>query len=107
MQGMREVLRGSLARTLDGISELDRLAAAWTIACGPAMAGRGTVSGYAQGVVQVEVSDAVWLRQMCSLEQTLRRELARVSGVEVKAIDFQLKRDRKQRDEWRNTPKEQ
>ena len=92
MQAMREMLRGSLARTLEGMGEEDRLAAAWTVACGAAMAGRGEIVGFRDGVVRIEVADAVWLRQMNALRSTLERELARISGVKVKAIDFALKR---------------
>jgi hypothetical protein len=95
MEGMRELLRGSLARSLAGIGEQDRLAAAWTVACGRAMAERGVVSGYADGVVRIEVSDPVWLRQMQALRGTLEREMARISGVKVQTIDFVLKRSRR------------
>ena len=38
MQRMREMLRDSLARSLRELPELDRLAAAWPVACGPALA---------------------------------------------------------------------
>jgi hypothetical protein len=95
MQAMRDLLRGSLARTLEGVREEDRLAAAWTVACGRAMAERGTVVGYEAGVVRIEVSDAVWLRQMNALRSTLERELGRIAGVKVQSIDFQLKRSRR------------
>jgi predicted nucleic acid-binding Zn ribbon protein len=95
MQGMREVLRGSLARTLEGIRHEDRLAAAWTVACGRAMAEHGTVVAYENGVVRVEVSDPVWLRQMNALRSTLEREMARIAGVKVQAIEFYLKRSRR------------
>jgi hypothetical protein len=95
MEGMRELLRGSLARSLAGMDEQDRLTAAWTVACGRAMAERGTISGYADGIVRVEVSDPVWLRQMQALRGTLEREMARISGVKVQSIDFVMKRSSK------------
>ena len=94
MQAMRELLRGSLARTLAGARDEDRLAAAWTVACGRAMAERGSIAGYQDGVVRIEVTDTVWLRQMEALRTTLEREMARISGVKVKAIEFRLKRTR-------------
>jgi hypothetical protein len=59
------------------------------------MAERGTVSGYAEGVVRVEVGDPVWLRQMQALRGTLEREMARISGVKVQSIDFVMKRSSK------------
>jgi hypothetical protein len=95
MEGMRELLRGSLARSLAGMGDQDRLAAAWTVACGRAMAERGVVSGYAEGVVRIEVSDSVWLRQMQALRGTLEREMARISGVKIQTIDFVIKRSRR------------
>ena len=93
MEAMRELLRGSLRSSLGGMREEDRLAAAWTVACGPAMAEHGAVVGYAAGVVRVEVADAVWMRQMISLGGVLERELARISGLPVAAIHFELKKD--------------
>lgn len=92
MEGMRDLLRGTLARSLAGTGEEDRLAAAWTVACGRAMAERGVISGYSDGVLRIEVGDPVWLRQMQALRPTLEREVARISGVKVKSIEFGLKR---------------
>ena len=92
MEAMRDLLRGSLKRTLGGIGEQDRLAAAWTVACGRAMAEHGVVVDYANGVVRVEVADAMWMRQMISLSSVLQREMARISGLPVAAIHFELKR---------------
>jgi hypothetical protein len=95
MEGMRDLLRESLARSLAGTGEEDRLAAAWTVACGRAMAERGTVCAYADGIVRIEVSDPVWLRQMQALRGTLEREMTRISGVKVQSIDFVMKRSSK------------
>jgi hypothetical protein len=41
MERMRDVLRGSLGRSLRALPEEDRLAAAWPVACGSALAGHG------------------------------------------------------------------
>jgi hypothetical protein len=92
MQAMRDVLRGELGRSLRGIREEDRLAAAWTVACGSAMAGRGRVAGYAAGVVRIAVADAVWLNQMRSLGNVLERDLAKISGLKVTGIEFGLEK---------------
>ena len=93
MEAMRELLRGSLRSSLSGMREQDRLAAAWTVACGHAMAEHGTVVGYEAGVVRVEVAGAVWMRQMISLGGVLQREMARISGLPVAAIHFELKKN--------------
>ena len=92
MEAMRDVLRGTLGRSLRGIGEEDRLAAAWTVACGCAMADHGRVTGYEADVVRIEVADAVWLRQMISLGGVLERELAKISGLRVARIEFELEK---------------
>jgi hypothetical protein len=92
MEAMREVLRGTLGRSLRGISDEDRLAAAWTVACGVAMAERGRVIGYEAGVVRIEVADPTWLRQMISLRGVLEREMARIAGLKVSGIRFELQK---------------
>ena len=92
MEAMREVLRGTLGRSLRGIGDEDRLAAAWTVACGCAMADRGRVTGYVASVVHIEVADPTWLHQMISLRAVLEREMARISGLPVKGIDFRLQK---------------
>ena len=89
---MREILRGKLGRSLRGISQEDRLAAAWTVACGRTLSGRGSVCGYQDGVVQVEVEDAVWLRQLSSLRGVLTAQMAQSAGVPVERIEFVMKR---------------
>jgi hypothetical protein len=92
MEAMREVLRASLGRSLRTIGDEDRLAVAWTVACGRAMAEHGTVVAYEGGVVRVEVADAVWLQQMISLRRVLERDLARIAGLRVARIEFQRQR---------------
>ncbi len=91
MEGMRQLLRGSLRRSLSAMRAEDRLAATWPVAAGRAMAERGTVVGFEDGVVRVEVEDAAWLQQMRSMSEQLRGEMARISGVAVSGIHFLLK----------------
>ncbi len=91
MEAMREVLRDSLGRSLRTMRDEDRLAAAWTVACGRAMAEHGAVVGYEAGVVRVEVADAVWLQQMISLRSVLEREIARIAGLRLHASSSNAK----------------
>jgi predicted nucleic acid-binding Zn ribbon protein len=93
LEGMRDLLKGSLGRSLGGLRDEDRLAAAWPVACGRAMAGRGTVVGYADGVLRVEVEDGAWLRQLMSMRGQLAGEMARIAGVKVSEIHFERKRN--------------
>ena len=92
MEGMRDLLKGSLGRSLKAMPPEDRLAAAWPVACGRAMADRGTVVGYIDGEVWVEVQDGAWLRQMLSMQGQLAGQMARIAGVKVSKIHFKVKR---------------
>ena len=91
MEGMRGLLRGTLGRSLRAMPEEDRLAAAWPVACGSAMAGHGEVVGFQDGVVHMLVSDKTWLRQMESMRGVLERELGKIAGVAVRGIHFEVK----------------
>lgn len=91
MENMRDLLRSSLGRCLRAIGEQDRLAAAWPVACGKTMAERGSVTGYADGVVLVEVVDGAWLRQMLSIQRQLAGEIGRIADVPVRGIHFRVK----------------
>ena len=92
LEGMRDLLKGSLGRSLEALREEDRLAAAWPVACGKALAGRGTIVGYADGVVRVQVEDGAWLQQLMSMRGQLAGEMARIAGVRVSEIHFERKR---------------
>jgi hypothetical protein len=90
---MRDLLKATLGESLGALPAEDKLAAAWPVACGKAMAGRGTVMGYAEGVVRVQVEDGAWLRQLTSMRWQLAREMARIAGVPVSEIHFEMKRN--------------
>jgi Dna[CI] antecedent, DciA len=93
LETMRDVLKGSLGRSLEALSEEDRLAAAWSVVCGRLMSGRGTIAGYIDGVVRVQVSDHGWLLHLRSMERQLVAQMSRISGVKVRAIHWERKRD--------------
>jgi len=90
---MRTLLRGTLGRSLQALRPEDRLAAAWPVACGKAMAERGAVVGYVDSEVQIEVQDGTWLRQMMSMQGQLAGQMGRIAGVKVSRIHFKVKRD--------------
>ncbi len=92
LEVIRDLLKESLKQTLGSLRDEDRIAAAWPVACGKAMAERGTVVGYADGVVRVLVEDDAWLRQMASMREQLAGEMARIAGVRVSEINFVKKR---------------
>ncbi len=86
---MRDVLKKSLGRSLATMPELDRLAAAWPVACGKAMAARGAITAFAEGRVTVRVDDPAWLDQMRSMQGALQHELARIAEVPLTGIHFE------------------
>jgi hypothetical protein len=92
LEGMRDLLKGALGRSLEGLREEDRLAAAWPVACGKALAERGVIVGYTDGVVRVQVEDGAWLQQLMSMRRQLAGEMARIAGVRVSEIHFEKKR---------------
>ncbi len=92
MQGMRDLLRDRLRQSLRAMTPLDRLAAAWPVACGKAMADHGTVSDFTDGTLLILVDHDAWLQQMMSMRSILQHDLARVAGVPVAAIHFEKKK---------------
>jgi predicted nucleic acid-binding Zn ribbon protein len=92
MEGIRDLLKRSLGQSLNSLCDEDRLAAAWPVACGKTMAVRGTVVGYDGGVLRVQVEDKAWLQQLMSMRGQLAGEMARVAGVTVSTIHFEMKR---------------
>jgi len=92
MEGIRDLLKRSLGQSLNSLSDEDRLAAAWPVACGKTMAARGTVVGYDDGVLRVRVENRAWLQQLTSMRGQLAGEMARIAGVTVSEIHFEMKR---------------
>ncbi len=94
MQNMRDLLRGSLARSLQPLPVLDRLAAAWPVACGTALAGHGEIISYERGVVRIRVSTPEWMPPLLHMQRVLTSDLARIAGVPVTAIHFEAPHSR-------------
>jgi hypothetical protein len=92
MDRIRDLLKICLGQSLGSLCEEDRVAASWPLACGKALADRGTIVGYERGVVRVQVEDRVWLRQLMSIQGHLASEMTRIAGVYVSEIHFEMKR---------------
>lgn len=91
MQRMRDVLRDSLGRSLRELSEEDRLAAAWPVACGSALAGQGQLLHLdPDRVLHILVASQLWMQQFLHMRSALANDLARISGVPLAALHFQL-----------------
>jgi hypothetical protein len=89
MERMRDILRGSLARSLRELPEGDRLAAAWPVACGSALAMHGEVLHLdAEGMLHVRVDGAAWMLQFQQMRTALSNDLGRIAGVRLNGIHF-------------------
>jgi hypothetical protein len=62
------------------------------VACGKALADRGTVISCDEAIVKVEVLDSAWLEEFAAMRESLRLELSRISGVPVTELHFIVKR---------------
>ena len=93
MQRMRDVLRSSLGVSLRDLTPEDRLAAAWQVVCGQALAAKGEVSYLdAENVLHVRVADPGWLHEFIDRRSALARDLARIAGVPLAGIHFEKAR---------------
>ena len=88
MDSMRDMLKKNLGRSLEAMPVMDRLAAAWPVACGKAMADRGEIVGFENGVVEVLVQDSVWVDQMRSMGSVLQSQLAKIAGIHFEVKKF-------------------
>ena len=98
MQNMRDLLRSTLGRSLRPLPIVDRLAAAWPVACGPALASHGEVMSYEKGVVRVRVESVEWLAPLEHMRLILTSDLHRIAEVPVTAIHFETNANRSNRE---------
>lgn len=90
MQGMRDVLRSSLGRSLRELSPADRLLAAWPVACGSALAAHGELEELDEaGRLRIVVRETEWLDTFRSMRSALANDLSRIAGVPVREIHFE------------------
>ncbi|MES2391346.1 MAG: DUF721 domain-containing protein [Acidobacteriota bacterium] len=90
MQRMRDILRAELGRSLRDLSEEDRLAASWPVACGAALASHGEVLHLdADRVLHIRVQGREWFDQFLHIRSTLAADLARIARVPLHGIHFE------------------
>jgi hypothetical protein len=92
LEGIRDLLKKSLGQSLNSLRDEDKLAAAWTVACGRTMAERGMIVGYDDGVLRVQVENRAWFQQLMSMRGQLAGEMTRIAGIRVSDIHFEMKR---------------
>jgi len=88
MERMRDVLRNTLGKSLRTLSETDRLAAAWPVVAGSAIASHSQVTAYEEGTVILHVDDPAWRPQLEAMCGRLVGDLKKVSGVSVTGLRF-------------------
>lgn len=87
MQGMRDLMRGALARSLSTLSPEDRLAAALPLVCGTALASHCEMIALDEdGTVHLRVHGRDWMSPLLSMREVLQHDLARIAGVAVTAL---------------------
>ena len=92
MQGMRDLLRGALGRSLSELQDEDRLAAAWPVACGSALAAHAQVRHLdAEGWLHVRVDGVEWMQQFVHMRSALANDLGRIAKVRLNGIHFEEK----------------
>ena len=90
MQALRDILRQSLRTSLDALTPLDRLATAWPVAAGHAIATHSFIAALDGDVATAEGAGAQWLHHLRELTPQLRGDLQRLSGVPLTDILFVL-----------------
>ena len=89
MQRMRDVIRGSLARSLRLLTEEDRIAAALPVVCGTVLAGHCEVDRLdEEGKLHVLVDSAEWMSPLLGMREILQHDLQRVAGVPLTGLHF-------------------
>ena len=92
MQNMRDFLRGSLGRSLRELSEIDRLAAAWPVACGATLASHAEVAELdAERTLHIVVARQEWMQPFTHMRSALQNDLARIAAVRLSGIHFEVK----------------
>lgn len=88
---MRDLMRGSLARSLGTLREEDRLAAALPLVCGSALAAHCEVDRLDAGrTLHILVRGREWLAPLLSMREVLRSDLARTAGVSLTDLQFEM-----------------
>jgi hypothetical protein len=64
---------------------------AWPVACGSAVAERTRAVSFVDGVLQVEVADAGWRRELAALAPRYVAMINRYSAAAVQRIEFVVK----------------
>jgi hypothetical protein len=85
--GLESILTKALHRAPASESAL----LAWPIACGSAVADRTRAVSFSAGILQIEVADAGWRRELANLAPRYLAVINKYSASSVKRIEFVVK----------------
>ncbi len=89
MQRMRDVIRGSLARSLRLLAEEDRIAAALPVVCGSVLASHCEVQRLDEkGKLHILIDSPEWMSPLLGMREMLQHDLQRVAGVPLSGVHF-------------------
>ena len=105
MEAMREFLRGSLARSLRTMPREDRLSAALPVVCGSALGAHCAVARLDDGMtLHLQVLGREWLAPLLAMREVLQHDLARVAGVPLCGLHFEVAGATPPRGPWKREP---
>ena len=87
--GLDRIVIDSLRR----VPRTDAALIAWPLVCGSAVAERTRALSFAAGILQVEVADIGWKRELQSLAPRYIATINRYVGQQVQRIEFVLRSD--------------
>ena len=96
MQHASSTLKKIFADTLRREAGDDAPLLAWPLACGAKVAEKTSATGYAEGVLTVEVPDATWQQQLQGLERQYLAALKQISALPVSTIKFVVRNQSEQ-----------
>lgn len=91
MNRASEGLENVISKALHRVPAEQSALLAWLLACGSAVADRTRALSFSEGILQVEVSDAGWRRELMNLAPRYLALLNRYSAISVKRIEFVVK----------------
>ncbi len=91
MNRASEGLENVISKALHRVPAEQSALLAWPLACGSAVADRTRALSFSEGILQVEVSDAGWRRELMNLAPRYLALLNRYSAISVKRIEFVVK----------------
>ena len=84
-------LENIVAKALHRAPPAESALLAWPVACGSAVADRTRAINFSDGVLQVEVADAGWRRELANLAPRYLALVNKFSGTPVRRIEFVVK----------------